>query len=89
VGISVQLNYAADRQREEHLVMTNDLKKQIEADREKMKSRMKEETNKLKSKLAKEVKKSGAYKEKALEAHQRVIRTRSALSAGGANEMGF
>lgn len=84
-----KLSHNADRQREEHLIAINDMKKQIEADREKLKSRMKEETNKLKSKLAKEQKKSGAYKEKALEAHQRVVRTRSALSAASGNEMGL
>jgi len=83
-----KLSAGGDRQREEHLIVVNDLKKLIESDREKLKGKMKEESRKLKGKLAREVKKSGAYKEKALEAHQRNVRTRSALGGGGGGELG-
>ncbi|GMH93222.1 hypothetical protein TrST_g7313 [Triparma strigata] len=83
-----RLSNALDKTREEHLVAITDLKKTIQKDREVLKEKLKQEVAKYKSKLAKEQRKSAAYKEKAMEAHQKGQRARNALSSvASANEM--
>ncbi|GMH71316.1 hypothetical protein TrRE_jg6645 [Triparma retinervis] len=83
-----RLSNAMDKLREEHLISLSDMKKTIEKDRQALKDKLKEEVSKYKSKLSKEQKKSQAYKEKALEAHSKTMRARSALSSvASANEM--
>ena len=83
-----RLSNAMDKIREEHLVHFSDLKKTIERDRQVLKDKLKQEVAKYKSKLAKEQKKSAAYKEKAVEAHNKGQRARQALSSvASANEL--
>mmetsp|Transcript_19673 Transcript_19673/g.41150 ORF Transcript_19673/g.41150 Transcript_19673/m.41150 type:complete len:630 (-) Transcript_19673:23-1912(-) len=83
-----RLSNAMDKLREEHLISLSDMKKTIEKDRQVLKDKLKEEVSKYKSKLSKEQKKSQAYKEKALEAHSKTMRARSALSSvASANEL--
>ena len=83
----MRLSNEQDKIREEHVISLNDMKKTIERDRQALKDKLKEELAKYKSKLIKEQKKSAAYKEKALEAHSKTIKARSALSSvASANE---
>ena len=83
-----RLSSALDKVREDNIVNMNDMKKTIEKDRQALKEKLKEEVAKYKSKLGKEVKRSEAYKEKALEAHQKGVRARNALSSvANANEL--
>lgn len=83
-----RLSNAMDKLREEHLISLSDMKKTIEKDRQALKEKLKEEVAKYKTKLSKEQRKSAAYKEKALEAHSKTMRARSALSSvASANEL--
>ena len=83
-----RLSAEMDKLREDNIVGVNGMKRTIEKDRQALKDKLKEEVSKYKAKLAKEVKRSEGYKEKALEAHQRGLRARNALSSVGAgNEM--